>query len=120
MEQPLIMTVQERIPRRSLAYIGLALLMSAYAPMPSNAQQKADVLEHGNGIVAEWDFRSVSEGFALETVSGSHDPIAGISDATVGPAGPALLMDGYTTVIRHVQLDLLSKGGDFSISCCCR
>ena len=109
--------VQEKMPRRSFPRLGLALLMSAYAAMPTSAQQKADVLEHRNGIVAQWDFSSVQQGFALEQISGSHDPIAGISEAVVGPAGSALLMDGYTTAIRHASLDLLSRGGDFSVSC---
>jgi hypothetical protein len=85
--------------------------------MPSGAQQKAKVLDPGNGVVAAWDFRPVPQGFALETISGSHDPIAGISDVAFGPAGPALLMDGYTTVIRHAPLDVLSHASDFSVSC---
>jgi hypothetical protein len=109
--------VRESLPNVFISRIGLALLMSVYAAMPSNAQQKADVLEHGNGIVAEWDFSPVDQGVVLEKISGSHDPIAGIFQVIVGPVGPALLMDGYTTVIRHAPLDLFSHGGEFSVSC---
>jgi len=109
--------VKKRVSRRSLAYVRLALFVGAYAAAPSNAQQKADVSENTAGIVAAWEFKTVSQGFALEKVSGSHDPILGVSDVTDGPAGPALQMDGYTTVIHHVPLDLISRAADFSISC---
>jgi len=100
-----------------LAYLRLALLIGAYAAMPSNAQQKTDVSKTTDGIVAAWDFKTASQGFALEKVSGNHDPIVGISDVVVGPTGPGLLMDGYTTVIHHAPLYLISHAGDFSVSC---
>jgi hypothetical protein len=91
--------------------------MSAYAAMPSGAQQKTDALVHGTGIVAEWDFGSARQGVSLERISGIHDPIAGIAESAFGPVGPALLMDGYTTMIRHAPLGLLSHRDDFSVSC---
>ena len=109
--------LQEKLPRSSIPRVGLALLLSAFSAIPSNTQQKTDVLGHGTGIVAQWDFSPTQQGFSLERISGSHDAIAGNSEVVVGPAGPALQMDGYTTIIRHASLDLISHGADFSVSC---
>ena len=115
--QTKMICVQERLLRRLLLRVALALLISEYAAVPIGAMQNSVASERGKSIVADWDFSSVRQGVALERISGSRDPIAGVSEATVGPVGPALLMDGYTTIIRHAPLGLLSHGGDLGVSC---
>ena len=110
---------KQRLCRLSLARAGLALLaITAFAPARGNAQQQANTAsEPKAGIVARWDFGSAAQGFVLEQVSRSHDPIVGISRPTISPVGPALQMDGYTTAIRHPSLGVLAHASDVSISC---
>lgn len=104
--------------RLSLARAGLALLaIIAFSPMQCAAQQTYGTAPPKRGIVARWDFGSAAQGFVLEQISGSRDPIVGISRPTVSPVGPALQMDGYTTAIRHPSLQQLTRGNDLSISC---
>jgi hypothetical protein len=106
-----------RLCRLSLA--GLALLaIAAFTPVQCNAQQQPQPASMPTtGIAARWDFSSAPQGFVVEQISGSHDPIVGISRPTVSPVEPALQMDGYTTAIRHPSLGMLSHASDLSISC---
>src|SRR5258707_799439 len=96
--------------RLSFAGAGLLLLaIAAFAPVQCTAQQQPQSASvPTSGIVARWDFSSAPQGFAVEQISSSHDPISGISRPTIGPVGPALHMDGYTTAIRHTSLRLLA------------
>src|SRR6266498_785905 len=107
-----------RISRLSLAPVGLALLgITPFSPMQCTAQQAYGAPLPKGGIVARWDFSSVAQRYALEQISGSHDPIVGIFRPAIGPVGPALQMDGYTTAIYHPSLKPLTRGNDLSISC---
>ena len=108
-----------RLCRRSLAGAGLALsAVAAFAPVQCTAQQQPYPASRPNrGIAARWDFSSAAQGFALEQISSSHDPIVGFSRPTISPVGPAVQMDGYTTLIRHPLLGPLARGGELSISC---
>src|SRR5258707_2914565 len=94
---------RRRLCRLSLAGVGLALLaIAAFAPVQCTAQQQAQAASQPkNGIAARWDFRSAPQGFVVEQISRSHDPIVGVSRATVSPVGPALQIDGYNTAIHH-------------------
>src|SRR6266851_877429 len=104
--------------RLSLARVGLALLaIIAFSPMQCTAQQTYGTPPPKGGIVARWDFGSAAQGFVREQISGSRDPIVGISRPTISPVGSALQMDGYTTVIRHPSLGVLAHASDLSISC---
>jgi len=108
-----------RLSRLSLSGVGLALLtIAAFTPVQCTAQQRAQAaLQPTSGIAARWDFSSAPQGFALEQISRSHDPIVGISRPTMSPVGSALQMDGYTTAIRHTSLEPLARANDVSISC---
>lgn len=109
--------MQDQLPK--LLWMGavLTLLFSIPAVLPLEAQQKSRSFEERSGIIADWDFASVASGFVLERVTGTQDPIVGVSDLVQGPAGAALLMDGYTTSIRVKPIGILSQQSDFSISC---
>jgi Concanavalin A-like lectin/glucanases superfamily len=104
--------------RLSLATMGFALLtMAAFSPVPCTARRAVTASRKDGGIAARWDFTAAAQGFALEQVSRSHDPIEGRSRPADSPVGPALQMDGYTTLIRHTSLKTLAREDDFSISC---
>ncbi len=105
--------------RPSPAGVGLALLaIAAFAPVQCTGQQRQQSAPMPtSGIAARWDFGSAPQGFAVEQISGSHDPITGVSRPTISPVGPALHMDGYTTAIHHTSLRLLAHASDLSISC---
>src|SRR5260370_26401980 len=85
--------------------------------MQCTAQQTYGTRPPKGGIVARWDFGSAAQGFVREQISGSRDPIVGISRPTISPVGSALQMDGYTTVIRQPSLGGLAHASDLSISC---
>src|SRR5258708_12886745 len=104
--------------RLSLARVGLALLaIIGFSPMQCSAQQTYGTPPPKGGIVARWDFGSAAQGFVREQISGSRDPIVGISRPTISPLGSALQMDGYTTGIRDPSLAWLLHARYLSYSC---
>jgi len=102
-----------------LAGVGLAILtIATFVPVQGAAQQQPQSASAPtSGIAARWDFSSAPQGFVVEQISSSHDPIVGVSRPTISPVGPALQMDGYTTAIHHTSLPLLAHASDLSISC---
>src|SRR5713101_2947974 len=108
-----------RLCRLLLAGVGLAILtIATFVPVQGAAQQQPQSASAPtSGIAARWDFSSAPQGFVVEQISSSHDPIVGVSRPTISPVGPALQMDGYTTAIHHASLPLLAHASDLSISC---
>ncbi len=108
-----------RLCRLLLAGVGLAILtIATFVPVQGAAQQQPQSASAPtSGIAARWDFSSAPQGFVVEQISSSHDPIVGVSRPTISPVGPALQMDGYTTAIHHTSLPLLAHASDLSISC---
>ncbi len=115
---PDTLSARVRLSRPPLALVGLALLaIIASSPMRCTARQGYGTPQPKGGIAARWDFSSAAQGYVLEQISGSHDPILGISRPTISPVGSALQMDGYTTAIHHSSPGALTRANDLSISC---
>lgn len=67
--------------------------------------------------LAQWKFDAAGHGSAVETVSQAEAKIEGVFEPMEGPAGPAILMDGYTTQIRTTPMRALAGAQEFSITC---
>lgn len=108
---------ESRLHRKQASLLGILSFLLPFTFITGKAQQAGRVAGHAQGIIAEWNFDSVKQGFVVEVVSGRHDPIVGISQLENGPHGSAILMDGYTTAIHGLPVERIAQAQNFSISC---
>lgn len=103
-----------RLPARDASRLRLYLLILTVLMTTTMAAQMPKPLPVE---LAKWEFDASGHGSAIETFSQTEAKIEGVFEPMIGPAGPAILMDGYTTQIHTAPMRALAGVQEFSITC---